>query len=274
MSIGKRVSEAILAEASSIKAGNVHPYASFSDMQFRDFQLASLAIGQAFDQTVPTRELGQIVLVSVQAMLEAVRINTSLGTILLLAPLALSLPSNDDFLSQRISNVIAQSTSSDSQKIYQAILLAKPGGLGQVEHQDVRASAPPSILDAMKPAASWDDVALQYTNGFEQVIRWKDRLLTLQKDYGLSQAIRCLQIEILASGPDSLIVRKQGKQIGASVQSQALKVLSSGAYGSDTYESAWRDFDAFLRQDQHRKNPGTTADLIAAAVFLASHTLE
>jgi triphosphoribosyl-dephospho-CoA synthase len=260
LSIGKRVSKAILSEASSIKAGNVHPQASFSDMQFEHFQRASSAIGQAFDRTVPTGQLGQVVLVGVQAMLEAVGINTSLGTILLLAPMALSLPSNDELFGQKVSSIIHQSTASDSQKIYQAIRLTNPGGLGKVDHQDVRNASPPSILEAMELAASWDDVALQYTNGFEQVSQWTRRLIGLQDDYSQSDAIRCLQIEILASRPDSLIVRKHGKETGSLVQSHAFKVL--------------QQFDHFLRHDQHRMNPGTTADLIAAVVFLASYAQE
>jgi triphosphoribosyl-dephospho-CoA synthase len=32
---------------------------------------------------------------------------------------------------------------------------------------------------------------------------------------------------------------------------------------------AYLDFDAFLRSDNHARNPGTTADLIAAALFVA-----
>jgi triphosphoribosyl-dephospho-CoA synthase len=274
LSIGKRISEAILSEASSIKAGNVHPEASFFDMQFQDFQMAASAIGQAFDRTVPKGQLGQVVLVGVQAMLETVGINTSLGTILLLAPMALALPSTDEPFGQKVSAIIQNSTPSDSQAIYQAIRLTNPGGLGKVDHQDVRNTTPPSILDAMKLAASWDDVALQYTNGFEQVSQWSGRLLELLKHLPQSDAIRCLQIEILASRPDSLIVRKHGKEIGNVVQSHALAVLQSGVYSSQSYELAWAKFDGFLRQNHHRMNPGTTADLIAAAVFLASYAQE
>ena len=32
---------------------------------------------------------------------------------------------------------------------------------------------------------------------------------------------------------------------------------------------AYLDFDAYLRSDNHARNPGTTADLIAAALFVA-----
>jgi triphosphoribosyl-dephospho-CoA synthase len=167
--------------------------------------------------------------------------------------------------------VIQESTPEDCQKIYEAIRIANPGGLGRVESKDVAQAAPVSILQAMQQAASWDDVALQYANGYQQVTQWTLRLIELSSQHAKrSDAIRQLQIEILASRPDSLIVRKSGTAVGKQVQDRAADVLQSGPYASPTFEAAWRNFDEYLREDGHRKNPGTIADLIAATVFLAS----
>ena len=272
LTIGQRVCRAILEEASSIKAGNVHPVASFSNMHYRDFQLASEAIGKAIDASIQTRSLGTIVLASVQAMVQTVSVNTSLGTILLMAPMTLC-PAvwNPQSFPKSVSRVIQESTPEDCQKIYEAIRIANPGGLGRVESKDVAQAAPVSILQAMQQAASWDDVALQYANGYQQVTQWTLRLIDLSSQHAKrSDAIRQLQIEILASRPDSLIVRKSGTAVGKQVQDRAADVLQSGPYASPTFEAAWRNFDEYLREDGHRKNPGTIADLIAATVFLAS----
>ena len=272
LTIGQRVCRAILEEASSIKAGNVHPVASFSNMHYRDFQLASEAIGKAIDASIQTRSLGTIVLASVQAMVQTVSVNTSLGTILLMAPMTLC-PAvwNPQSFPKSVSRVIQESTPEDCQKIYEAIRIANPGGLGRVESKDVAQAAPVSILQAMQQAASWDDVALQYANGYQQVTQWTLRLIDLSSQHAKrSDAIRQLQIEILASRPDSLIVRKSGTAVGKQVQDRAADVLQSGPYASPAFEAAWRNFDEYLREDGHRKNPGTIADLIAATVFLAS----
>ena len=272
LTIGQRVCRAILEEASSIKAGNVHPVASFSNMHYRDFQLASEAIGKAIDASIQTRSLGTIVLASVQAMVHTVSVNTSLGTILLMAPMTLC-PAvwNPQSFPESVSRVIQESTPEDCQKIYEAIRIANPGGLGRVESKDVAQAAPVSILQAMQQAASWDDVALQYANGYQQVTQWTLRLIELSSQHAKrSDAIRQLQIEILASRPDSLIVRKSGTAVGKQVQDLAADVLQSGPYASPAFEAAWRNFDEYLREDGHRKNPGTIADLIAATVFLAS----
>jgi triphosphoribosyl-dephospho-CoA synthase len=291
LTVGQRVCRAILEEASSIKAGNVHPQASFSNMTYRDFQVASEAIGRAIDASMHTGSLGQIILASVQAMVQSVSVNTSLGTILLMVPMALC--PNSDFpnstkprsdqdsywnpqsFHSSVSRIIQESTSEDSQRIYDAIRTANPGGLGKVQSKDLAHAAPVSILEAMQQASRWDDVALQYANGYQQITHWTLRLLELNSQYAKrSDAIRKLQIEILASRPDSLIVRKSGMEVGKQVQGMAAEVMQSGPYASPAFEASWKRLDEYLREDGHRKNPGTVADLIAATVFLASYAWE
>jgi triphosphoribosyl-dephospho-CoA synthase len=45
-------------------------------------------------------------------------------------------------------------------------------------------------------------------------------------------------------------------------------VLSASASGEDVYQAVLADFDFWLRSDGHRRNPGTTADLITAGLFV------
>ena len=44
---------------------------------------------------------------------------------------------------------------------------------------------------------------------------------------------------------------------------------ASGPPGSESYERAVGDLDFWLRSDYHRRNPGTTADIVAAGLFAA-----
>jgi triphosphoribosyl-dephospho-CoA synthase len=48
----------------------------------------------------------------------------------------------------------------------------------------------------------------------------------------------------------------------------AAGVLAAGSPGDDNYLRALSEFDFWLRSDGHRRNPGTTADLIAAGLFV------
>ncbi len=279
MSVGNRVRIAIETECSAIKVGNVHPHASFRDLNHHHFLIAAKAIGERMDQC-HAQSVGQIVLQSVQAMMDAVGTNTSLGTILLLAPLAVATHrlTNDSTgrrtLRECLREALATLTPDDSLDIYKAIWIAKPGGLGQTASMDVRDSAPINILDAMKIAAAWDDIALQYTSDFELVFAISRRLESNQvAGVAKVDAIRCLQIELLSERVDSLIARKQGQTFAKQVQAHAREVIAAGPFGSAEYESAWHRFDDFLRDDLHRGNPGTIADLIAAALFQASGSL-
>ena len=70
-----------------------------------------------------------------------------------------------------------------------------------------------------------------------------------------------LHIGLLASRPDTLIERKAGGAAARAVTAAAREVLE----GSRSPE----DFDASLRSPDHRLNPGTTADLVAATLLAA-----
>lgn len=281
MSIGDRVRIAIETECSSVKAGNVHPLASFHDLTHRHFMVAAQAIGTAFDEHVE-ESVGQIVLQSVKSMMASAGTNTSLGTILLMAPLAVATNrgvatdrlGRDECgfthaLQGQVCEVLAALTIEDSVAIYEAIRIAKPGGLGDSKTMDVRESAPESILAAMRTAAEWDDIALQYVSNFELVFSLSRRIENKLSSYGQSKAdaIRSLQMELLSERIDSLIARKGGLNFAKTVREKAGKVIAAGPFGSDEYECAWRAFDLFLRDANHRGNPGTIADLLAAALF-------
>jgi triphosphoribosyl-dephospho-CoA synthase len=65
----------------------------------------------------------------------------------------------------------------------------------------------------------------------------------------------------MAAFPDSHIVRRCGQEIGEEARRRAAHVLQGG----ESIEA----LDAWLRGDGHRRNPGTSADLTAASLFIA-----
>lgn len=280
LAFGERARWSIVQEASAIKAGNVHPEASFDDMEYRHFAIAAQSIRNVIEQEID-QPLGRLIESCAQAMLASVGINTSLGTILLLGPLiqyerrhgprSLEAMLRDDWTGIPILEDLRRASAEDCAAIYRAISSCHPGGLGTRDRFDIGGAAPASILVAMREAAGWDDVALQYVNGFLQVAAYARCLLSDEnRSMPLGDAIRRLQITILAQRVDSLIVRKWGMPTGREVQQRAEQVLRSGPYASEAYEACWRALDADLRDRGQRKNPGTTADLIAAALYVAS----
>ena len=75
------------------------------------------------------------------------------------------------------------------------------------------------------------------------------------------EAIVELHLRLLAHTPDTLIARKAGPDAAARVSAGAREVLAG--------RQALQSFDASLRKEGNRLNPGTTADLVTATVFVA-----
>jgi len=252
---------ACLWEATAPKPGNIYRGADFEDTNYADFLTSAAVIGPTI-ATAPEQGVGHAVLESIRAIHATVGTNTYLGTVLLLAPLA-AVPASQT-LHEGLAEVLASLTVEDTRHVYEAIRLAQPGGLGQVEDADVH-DAPPNItlLAAMQLAAERDLVARQYTNNFAEVFWVADRIE--QAAGPLSQKIVHAFLELLAEIPDTLIARKCGLDVSQEVSRRAARVLT---FSGDVYYDALADFDFWLRADGHRRNPGTSADLIAVALFV------
>ncbi len=83
------------------------------------------------------------------------------------------------------------------------------------------------------------------------------------------EAVCRLQLRWLAHEPDGLIVRKVGLSVARQVQQHAASALAQLEHhsGRSGDLQAVKQLDRFLRADGHQRNPGTTADLIAATLL-------
>jgi triphosphoribosyl-dephospho-CoA synthase len=218
-------------------------------------------------ETASRRRLGETVLDAVRATRDAVGTNANLGTILLLVPLA-TVP-RERPLAEGVAEVLGRLDAEDSQLVYEAIRLARAGGMGRVDEADIAGDAPADLLAAMRLAADRDLVARQYANGFHQLLHDVVPAIKsgLDKGWGTSGAIVHAQLTIMSRFPDSLIARKCGPQTAQRAADHAAEVLRAGTPNDDTFWQAAADLDFWLRSDGHRRNPGTTADLLAAGLF-------
>ncbi len=256
---GQWAALACLWEATARKAGNVHPGQSFADLNYADFVVSAVAIAPVFRQGAGG--VGPLVLRAAEATRRVVRSNTNLGMVLLLAPLAV-VPDGVP-LREGVAGVLDRLTLDDSRHVYAAIRLAQPGGMGDVPEQDLRDEPTLPLRDVMALAADRDLIARQYANGFREV--FEDGVPALlrgvQASGSLEDAIVATHLHLLARHGDSLIARKCGAAVAAEAARGAAEVLAG--------RQPLADFDAWLRGDGHRRNPGATADLVAACIFAA-----
>ena len=259
---------ACVLEVTARKPGNVHRHADLPGLHFVDFLLSAMAIAEPLDQA-GTTGVGRAVLVAIEATRRLVSTNTNLGIVLLLAPLA-AVPKTID-LADGIEDVLAATTVNDAQLVYRAIRLAQPGGLGEVSDQDVAHEPTITLRAVMAMAAERDLIARQYANGFREVLGEALHALreSLNAGWPLETAIVSTYLGLLARHPDSLIARKYGIGRANEVSTRAAELVGGGW---PDCEHAWDRlgaFDSWLRQPANRFNPGTTADLVTAALYAA-----
>lgn len=264
--------EACMAELEALKPGNVHIFADGHGMTIHDFIKSADAVSAVIAQ--PDLSLGQRVFVSVQATQKAVACNTNLGIILLCAPLIhAALNVTNRSLQDRLQQVLEQTTFADAQYTFDAIALAKPAGLGNVAQHDIHQTADCNLLQAMQSAAQRDLIALQYANGFEMIFNLSLPILErANTDADLNNLNNSwitieLYLNLLATFPDSHIVRKQGAIVAADIQQQAKEHLVHFKHSENPkkFQRQLLDWDKQLKQ--RGINPGTSADLTVASLF-------
>jgi len=268
LSIGLCGQIACIWEATAWKPGNVHRFCDFDDSNYLDYLLSAAAIASVLE-SAGRQPVGKTILEGVRATRRVARTNTNLGILLLLAPLA-AVP-RDQELRAGLTAILEGLTVEDSRDAYQAIRLAVPGGLGKVPDQDVSEIPTLPLRQVMSLAAERDLVALQYVNGFREVFdEGLPALLgALQNSPDMERAIISCYLHLLADHPDSLIARKRGKPEADEASRRAAEVLARGWPNLEAGRQTLAALDDWLRDEGHARNPGTTADLVTACLFVA-----
>ena len=122
----------------------------------------------------------------------------------------------------------------------------------------------------MRLAADRDGVAREYATGFEVTFEHGAPALERARRDGLpwSEAIVETFLQLLAHAPDTHIVRRTGVEAANRVSRLAREVLEAGGVRSAEGRQAIEAMDAAIRDERNSNNPGTTADLTAASIFV------
>lgn len=277
--IGAVARVACLLEVNAPKPGNVSAGVNFGDTTYEDF-LASAAAIEIPLGSAAARPLGATIRLAVEATQHRTRTNTNLGIVLLLAPLAKAAASHlgsvdasvirPDSLRASLSRVLAETTVGDARDAYAAIRLAAPGGLGTASDQDVADDPTVSLTDAMRLAADRDGIASEYATNFRATFEIATPTLGSARDAGLdwNDAIVETFLTLLAASPDSHIARRAGAELASDVSRRAGATLHQGGVRTPAGRAAIADLHDALRDDRNLANPGTTADITTAAIFV------
>jgi triphosphoribosyl-dephospho-CoA synthase len=261
---------ACLLEVSAPKPGNVSPFASFRDATYEDFLASAAAIGPAL-LLAGERSLGATIRAGVEATARWAPSNTNLGLVLLLAPLAqAALRPGEMSLRAQVAATLAASTVADARDAYVAIRSAAPGGLGRASEQDVASTPTATLREAMALARDRDAIAREYATDFDTTFEIGAPGLRRALSDGLAwrDAILEAYLTLLAASPDTHIARKLGTDTAVTVQRRARAVLDAGGIRTTAGRDATAALDRELRDEANTLNPGATADLTGAAIYV------
>jgi triphosphoribosyl-dephospho-CoA synthase len=292
---------AILFEISADKPGNVNLTVGFEGTKYEHFLASAVAAAPWFEfaaekgiaffrgQTrLSDMRLGSIMRKCVIDVNTGQRGgNTLLGTIILLSPIAVAagitpFMKGNIFdvgrLRENLKRVVEATTPEDAVDVYEMIRIAHPSGLNKAPDLDV--NDPSSLnriveeritlLEVFKIASAYDNVCAEWVNNYPITFEVAYPYLTKQivQNQNLSVAVTHTFLKVLSEYPDSFIARKVGTKRAAEVSAKAKEIIRLGGFQTREGREAMRRFDLELRKSSNVLNPGTTADIIAAALAL------
>lgn len=267
------------------KPGNVSRLSAGHGMQAALFSASARASAEPMFRA--GARVGDRIEAAVAATWDVAGCNTNLGIVLLCAPIARAVelaPQADDpvALHGAIESVLADLDVDDARAAYRAIARARPAGLGSAPAEDVHGVPGIGLRAAMALAADRDRIARQYRDGYTELFELGLPSLSAgsavatdlsagaggRVSAAVTDAVQQVYLAFLASRPDSHIVRKHGAALAHSVMGAAQRWQDRASAGRHL------DVDPeFVAWDQELKaaglNPGTSADLTVAALFVA-----
>ena len=260
----------LLEVAGTPKPGNVDRHREYADLRFEHFLAGAVGARTGLEMAAEGHPLGAAFLRAVGGMSEQTGGNTQFGAILLEVPLAAAAGADDDGPTPAGASAAVEATTvADAADFYRAFDVVDvavddpPEGL---EPLDVRrgSDAVPvieerelTLADVMERSAPVDGVAREWVEGFERTF---DAAAAIEAADGpVTDRAAAVFLDLLANEVDTFVAKRHGRETAERVRERAAAVRD----GADDPEAL---AEAFVTEGI---NPGTTADIVAGALFVA-----
>ena len=270
---------ALLLEVSAYpKPGNVDRTHDFVDTSYEHFLASSVAVYPVLREAAMRkgRGVGELIRKGVE---ESVKWqhggNTHFGALLLLIPLAMAAGASDDcatpVLRSKANDIKRNTDVEDAIELYRAFPMAKVRVRRDVAELDVMNEASIeeirnrqlSLFDILSISAPYDLVSRELVGGFEKSFRYAALIADFRdKRLRLNDAITHAYLNLLAEEEDTFVKMKFGADKSRYVKERARGIVDRGYRRVELEEFDHELIKAGI-------NPGSSADLIAAALFIA-----
>lgn len=275
--IARSAQLALLLEVSAYpKPGNIDRTHDFVDTSYTHFLASSVAIYPVLRKAAARENgVGELVRTGVAESMAWQRGgNTHFGALLLLVPLAMSAGAckcyEPDELKQKAEEIMRNTNVEDAIEVYKAFPKAKVKVKSEVPELDVMDEASLtelrekklSLYDILSISAAYDLISRELVGGFDKTFRYAAWIKNAADEKGINDAITHAYLKLLSEDEDTFVKLGFGAEKSRYVMERAKEIVRGG-YKLKEIEA----FDEELIKA--RINPGSTADIIAAALFIA-----
>ncbi|MCS3900872.1 triphosphoribosyl-dephospho-CoA synthase [Methanococcus voltae] len=285
-------------EVSSFKPGNVHRNRDYDDIKYHHFITSGIAFGNAVyvasntfkdlclseftnNNTKNELNVGKFIKEAVAESVKWSPSNANLGIIMLHIPIAMAASKlqdnnfNLEDLKKYTEYITKNTTVNDAIAVYEAIEIGMayvnpPEEGPDVKNDDAKKELIEknlNLYDVYNISKEWDTISKEWVSNFKISYEGYELLRANYIKYGeIHEATTITFLEILSKYPDTLIARKKGEEVSKIVSEKAKETLEKFENTKD--RTVILDFDTYLSQESNKLNPGTTADLMASALFI------
>lgn len=258
---------AMLLEVSATpKPGNVDRDHDFADLRYEHFLASAIGVKDVFERAaMGDNKVGSLIRDAVEESTKwSGGRNTHFGTFLLLVPLIVAAGKGDVYTA---NDIVRNTTVEDAVEFYKAFKYVDVY-LGDIDDLSVKDATSIdeirrrelTLYDMMQISAEYDGIAQEWVCDFSRTFAGARMLTKKAEDMSMNDAIVHTYLALLAERPDALVQKKFDLSVAEEVSREASAVLK------EKNIEAIRRFDDELVQ--RRINPGTTADIVAASLFV------
>ncbi len=277
----------ILEVCATPKPGNVDRDHNYPDTHFEHFLASAVSVYPVMKKaSADNKDIGTYIH---EAVVESAKWqsggNTHFGAFILLIPLVMAAGklrtqingSPDIFpgLEQSVMELVKDTSADDSVELYRAFSKA---GVRINDVDDLDLADPASIdniraggttlYQLMEISSSYDMIAREWTTGYQLTFKCANSILEKYRSMSINDALVRTFLEILAGNPDTFIRTKFDLERAEEISGRARLIVER--INSSGFEIVKPDIEQFDEQLlSEGVNPGSTADIIIAGLFVA-----
>ncbi|SNQ60686.1 triphosphoribosyl-dephospho-CoA synthase [Candidatus Methanoperedens nitratireducens] len=268
---------AMLLEVSATpKPGNIDRDHNYTDTRFEHFLASAVGVYPVLEKAAHSKSgIGALIHEAVKkSTLWQKGGNTHFGAFILLIPLVMAAGKceNETCLKAQVQNVVKETTVEDAIEFYRAFSEARVKvktvddlALGDAASIDKIRAQGLTLFNMMEISSSYDMLANEWVNGFQKTFECSGSIRNKIKNHGINDAVVLTFMELLSSNKDTFIQTKFDSKKAEQVSMRAREILQKADMGDIRDEI--HSFDNELLKEGI--NPGSTADIIIAGLFVA-----